>query len=90
MTVFETIICSLNYNLNDKKIEAFDHGGALYVHTYGTIFGLAISVVLFCSSKMKNSFRNYIIIIKPVIFQIRHPFLVCFFYFVFSHHLTPL
>ena len=83
MTVFETIICSLNYNLNDKKIKAYDHGGALYVHTFGTIFGLAISVVLFCSSKMKNSFRNYDYYNKTSYFSNKTSFLGMLFLFCF-------
>lgn len=54
MALLETIFCSLNYGLIKVKIEATDAGGCLYVHTFGAIFGLALYLVLFCSTKEKQ------------------------------------
>lgn len=54
MIVFETIVSSLNFQLCDTKLKAIDVGGSLYIHTFGTIFGIAIYLVQFCSKKMKS------------------------------------
>ena len=56
MIIIETIMSSLNFQLCDVKLEAIDVGGAIYIHTFGTIFGLAIYMVLFC--KKKNEIKN--------------------------------
>lgn len=53
MIIVETIISSLNFQLCHVKLKTIDTGGSLYVHTFGTIFGIAIYMVFFCSSKMK-------------------------------------
>ena len=59
MAIFETILCSLNYQLCEEKLQSIDHGGSLYIHTFGAIFSIAISVVLFCSTKVKTTLVNY-------------------------------
>jgi len=59
MIVFETVISSLNFQLCDIKLEAIDVGGALYIHTFGAIYGIAIYMVLFCSTKMKTNINKY-------------------------------
>lgn len=59
MIILETFMCSLNYQLCDVKLETIDVGGALYIHTFGTIFGLAVYMVLFCSKKMKEKIDYY-------------------------------
>ena len=59
MIIIEAFMCSLNYQLCDVKLEVIDAGGALYIHTFGTIFGLAVYMVLFCSKKMKEKIGYY-------------------------------
>ena len=59
LAIFETILSSLNYQLCETKLKVIDYGGALYIHTFGAIFGIAVSTVLFCSTKIKQSFQNY-------------------------------
>ena len=59
MIIIETIISSLNFQLCDVKLETIDVGGALYIHTFGTIFGLAIYMVLFCKKKMKSKIIDF-------------------------------
>ena len=58
MAIFETILSSLNYQLCEEKLEIYDYGGSLYIHTFGAIFAIAVSTVLFCSSKVKLAFQN--------------------------------
>ena len=58
MAIFETILCSLNYQLCEEKLKIYDYGGSLYIHTFGAIFAIAVSTVLFCSSKVKLAFQN--------------------------------
>ena len=57
--IFEPILSSLNYKICETKLKIVDTGGALYVHTFGAIFGLAIYWVLFSSDKYKNRLRRY-------------------------------
>ena len=59
MIIIETIMSSLNFQLCDVKLETIDVGGALYIHTFGTIFGLAIYMVLFCKKKMKSKIIDF-------------------------------
>ena len=59
MIIIETIMSSLNFQLCDVKLEAIDVGGAIYIHTFGTIFGLAIYMVLFCKKKMKSKIIDF-------------------------------
>ena len=58
MAIFETIFSSLNYQLCEEKLRIYDYGGSLYIHTFGAIFAIAVSTVLFCSSKVKLAFQN--------------------------------
>ena len=53
LIILETIMCSLKFQLCDVKLKAID-GGALYIHTFGALFGLSIYMVMFYSSKMKS------------------------------------
>ena len=59
MSIMETILCSLNYQLCERKLESIDVGGAMYIHTFGAIFGISISMVLFCSKKVKSEIQKY-------------------------------
>ena len=59
MIILETIFSSLNFQLCLVKLKAIDVGGSLYIHTFGAIFGLAIYMVLFCSTKMKTALKDY-------------------------------
>ena len=59
MIIIETIMSSLNFQLCHVKLRIVDTGGSLYVHTFGTIFGLAIYMVFFCSTKMKNTLKSF-------------------------------
>ena len=59
LAIFETFLSSLNYQLCEVKLKIIDYGGALYIHTFGAMFGISISTVLFCSSKIKTSFKNF-------------------------------
>ena len=59
MTTLETLLATMNFMLNQEKLEIVDTGGSLYVHTFGATFALAISVVLFCSSKAKKKIFNF-------------------------------
>lgn len=53
MIILGTILSSLNYQICEIKLKANDLG-ALYIHTFGALFGTSIYMVLFCSSKMKK------------------------------------
>lgn len=59
MIIIETLLCSLNFQLCDVKLQSIDVGGALYIHTFGTLFGLAVYMVLFCSKKMKSTISEF-------------------------------
>lgn len=83
MAIFETIFCSFNYQLCEQKIKIIDYGGALYIHTFGAIFGLAISIVLFFSSKMKKSFQTNDYLNKSSYFSNIIAFLGMFFLFCY-------
>lgn len=48
LSVLETFFASFNYFLCYKKIEAFDNGGSIYIFTFGSIFGIVMSIILFC------------------------------------------
>ena len=59
IAIFETFFASLNYSICHYVVEAIDNGGSIYIHTFGSIFGILISVILFCRdsefSKISNS-----------------------------------
>ena len=48
VAIFETFFASLNYFSCCKGIEAIDNGGSLYIFTFGSIFGIVMSIILFC------------------------------------------
>ena len=45
---FETCFGSFNFFLCYEKLKTIDNGGSLFIHTFGAIFGLSVSCVLFC------------------------------------------
>ena len=45
---FETFFGSLNFFLCYEKLKSIDNGGSLFIHTFGAIFGLGVSCVLYC------------------------------------------
>ena len=59
MAILETILCCLNYQLCERKLESIDVGGAMYIHIFGAIFGISISMVLFCSKKVRSEIQKY-------------------------------
>ena len=59
MAIFEVVLASMNMQLLEEKLEVVDTGGSLYIHTFGGIFALAVSVVLFCSTKAKDKIRRF-------------------------------
>ena len=84
MAIFETIFSSLNYQLCEEKLRIYDYGGSLYIHTFGAIFAIAVSTVLFCSSKVKLAFQNNNLLNKSNYFSNLTTFLgiiilLCFF-----------
>lgn len=48
VAILETLCASFNFFLCYTKIEAIDNGGAMYVFTFGAIFGVVMSIILFC------------------------------------------
>ena len=84
MTIFESILSCLNYQLCEEKLESIDVGGALYIHTFGAIFGISMSMVLFCSKKVKNEIQKFNYLYKSNYFSSLTAFLgiiilFCFF-----------
>lgn len=51
ITICETFIAAFNYCLCYGKLQAIDNGGSLYIHTFGAIFGIVVSIVNFCPSQ---------------------------------------
>jgi ammonium transporter Rh len=83
MSIMETILCSLNYQLCERKLESIDVGGAMYIHTFGAIFGISISMVLFCSKKVKSEIQKYNQMNKSSYFSNLTTFLGIIFLFCF-------
>ena len=69
MALFEIILATMNMQLCQEKLEAVDTGGALYIHTFGAIFALSISVVLFCSTKSKTKISRFENLYRPDYFS---------------------
>ena len=83
MAFFEIVLASMNMQLSEVKLEAIDTGGALYVHTFGAVFALAISVVLFCSTKSKTKISRFENLYRPTYFSYLTTFLGVLFIFSF-------
>ena len=45
------LILVLNFCLCYGELQAIDNGGSLYIHTFGAIFGIVVSIVNFCPSQ---------------------------------------
>lgn len=83
MAIFETILSCLNYQLCERKLESIDTGGAMYIHTFGAIFGISVSMVLFCSKKVKGEIQKYNQMNKSSYFSNLTTFLGIIFLFCF-------
>ena len=83
MAIMETILSCLNYQLCERKLESIDVGGAMYIHTFGAIFGISISMVLFCSKKVKSELQKYNQMNKSSYFSNLTTFLGIIFLFCF-------
>lgn len=83
MAILETVLCTLNYQLCERKLESIDVGGAMYIHTFGAIFGISISMVLFCSKKVKSEIQKYNQMNKSSYFSNLTTFLGIIFLFCF-------
>ena len=51
ISLYETFFSSLNYYICFKLMGGIDNGGSLYIHTFGAIFGIAVSISAFCTKK---------------------------------------
>ena len=49
VVIFETFISCFNFFLCYDKLDLFDNGGSITIHLFGAIFGLGVSIVLFCN-----------------------------------------
>ena len=58
VAILETLFASFNYFLCYKKIEAIDNGGSMYVFTFGAIFGVVMSIILFCRENENSKILN--------------------------------
>ena len=56
--IFETFFSSLNYFICFYEIVAIDNGGSLYIHTFGGIFGVVVSIILFCRETEYSKISN--------------------------------
>ena len=51
IVICETFIAAFNFCLCYEELHALDNGGSLYIHTFGAIFGIVVSIVNFCPSQ---------------------------------------
>ena len=58
VAVLETFFSSFNFFLCYKKIEAIDNGGSIYVFAFGAIFGVVMSIILFCRETEYSKISN--------------------------------
>jgi ammonium transporter Rh len=49
VVIFETFMSCFNFFLCYDKLDLFDNGGSITIHLFGAIFGLGVSIVLFCN-----------------------------------------
>jgi hypothetical protein len=83
MALFEIVLASMNMQLLQEKLETVDTGGALYIHTFGAVFAISISVVLFCSTKSRNKLQRFQNLNMPNYFSYITSFLGVLFTFCF-------
>ena len=83
MAIFGVCFCSLNYQLCERKLEIIDSGGSLYLHTFGAIFGLAMSTVLFSGKKIKDEIKPFVHLNKSSYFSNITTFIGILFLFIF-------
>jgi hypothetical protein len=83
MALFEIILATMNMQLLQEKLETVDTGGALYIHTFGAVFAISISVVLFCSTKSRNKLHRFENLNVPNYFSYITSFLGVLFTFCF-------
>lgn len=58
ISICEPFFSSLNYYLCYSELKAIDNGGSLYIHSFGAIFGIIASIVLFYNSKEYSKISN--------------------------------
>ena len=58
ISIFETFCASFNFYLCNKPLGAFDNGGSIYIHTFGAVFGIVISIANFCNKKEEQKILN--------------------------------
>ena len=58
VSIFEPFFSSLNYYLCYATVKAIDNGGSLYIHFFGAIFGITLSIVCFCNYTEDNKISN--------------------------------
>jgi ammonium transporter Rh len=58
IVIFEPFFSSLNYYLCYIELGAIDNGGSLYIHSFGAIFGIVASIVIYCNSKENSKISN--------------------------------
>ena len=58
ISIIETFCSSFNFYLCNNVINAFDNGGSLYIHTFGAIFGIAVTITNFCNKKEEQKIVN--------------------------------
>ena len=83
MSMFETLLATMNFELLEEKLQCVDSGGALYIHLFGATFSISISVVLFCSSKAKNKIQRFLYLNRSNYFSYIIFFLGLLILFVF-------
>jgi len=58
ISLYETFFSSLNFYLCFKLMGGIDNGGSLYIHTFGAVFGVIVSITVFCTRKEYNKISN--------------------------------
>ena len=58
ISIFEPFFASLNYYLCYVSVGAIDNGGSLYIHFFGAIFGITLSIICFCNNHENSKISN--------------------------------